>query len=83
MTLDELIETRLPGLVTPMPSRRTIERWFARLKIPYYKANPNAPHGGGTRFFSVAAVEKAFRSRAVSFRRASTAPTTKQTTARR
>ena len=83
MTLDELIETRLPGLVTPMPSRRTIERWFVRLKIPYFKSNPSAKHGGGTRFFSVVAVEKVFRARAVTHRRAAKAPTTKLATPRR
>lgn len=83
MTLDELIRTRLPGLVKPMPHRRTVERWFKRAQIPFYKANPSAPHGGGTRYFSVAAAERLFRTRAVAYRRAAKAPATKQTLPRR
>jgi hypothetical protein len=80
MTLDELIATYLPKLVKPMPSRRTVERWFKAAQVPFFKANPKAPHGGGTRFFSVAAVDRVFRSRAVSFRRRAKAPTAKSAT---
>jgi len=83
MTLDELMKTRLPGLVKPVPHRRTVERWFKRAQIPYYKANPSASHGGGTRYFSVAAAEWLFRTRAVAYRRAVRAPTTKEATPRR
>jgi hypothetical protein len=74
MTLDELMKARLPGLLRPMPSRRTIERWVKRAQIPFFKANPHAPHGGGTCYYSVVATEKFFRSRAVTHRRPAKAP---------
>jgi hypothetical protein len=65
MTMDELIAKRLPELIQPVPSKKTLGRWFRQARIPRIKANPEAPHGGGRRYFLVGAVEKFFFLRAV------------------
>jgi hypothetical protein len=83
MTLDELIATRLRDLVRPVPSKKTLGRWFRAARIPYYKANPSAPHGGGVRYFSVPGVERFFRRVATRRSRPAKAPTTKEATPRR
>lgn len=64
-TLDQLIETVLPNFITPVPSKDTLRRWFDEARIPRFKSNPAVPRGGGTVFYSVAGVEKFFRSRMV------------------
>jgi hypothetical protein len=62
-TLDQLIETILPNFLSPVPSRDTLRDWFDGAGIPRFKSNPGATRGGGVVFYSVAAVEKFFRSR--------------------
>lgn len=62
-TLDQLCETTLPAFMTPVPSKDTLRNWFDGAKIPRFKANPCAKRGGGTAFYSVAAVEKFLRQR--------------------
>jgi len=69
MTMDELIAKRLPELVQPVPSKKTLGRWFRRAQIPTIKANPDAPHGGGRRYFLVWSVEQFFRRRTAAHRR--------------
>jgi hypothetical protein len=60
-TLDQLRETTLLHFLSPIPSRETLRAWFDRAKIPRLKANPAARRGGGTVFYSVAAIEKLLR----------------------
>jgi hypothetical protein len=62
-TLDVLLETTIPAFLSPPPSRATLREWFDRARIPRFKANPLARRGGGPVYYSVAAVEKFFRSR--------------------
>jgi hypothetical protein len=62
-TLDQLIETTIPLFVNPVPSKQTLRAWFKR--VPKFKANPTAKKGGGPCFYSVAAIEKFFRSRTI------------------
>jgi hypothetical protein len=62
-TLDQLLQTTIPAFLTPAPSRETLRAWFDAAGIPRFKANPTAQRGGGPCFYSVAAVEKLFRSR--------------------
>ena len=62
-TLDQLIETKLPLFLDPVPSRETLRNWFDAAGIPRFKANPSALRGGGPCFYSVAAVEKFLRAR--------------------
>lgn len=57
-TLDELIETMLPSFLAPVPGKDTLRNWFDEARIPRFKANPAAKRGGGSVFYSVAAVEK-------------------------
>jgi hypothetical protein len=62
-TLDQLLQTTVPAFLTPAPSRETLRGWFDSAGVPRFKANPTARRGGGPCFYSVAAVEKLFRSR--------------------
>jgi hypothetical protein len=62
-TLDQLLETTIPLFLDPVPSRDTLRDWLDRANVPRFKANPTAARGGGVVFYSVAAVEKFFRSR--------------------
>ena len=62
-TLPELEKTTLPVFINPIPSRETLRAWFDKARIPRFKSNPSAKRGGGAAFYSVAAVEKYFRSR--------------------
>ena len=62
-TLDHLLETVIPAYFAPPPSRETLRDWFDKARIPRFKSNPVAKRGGGTVFYSVAAVEKFLRSR--------------------
>lgn len=48
----------------PVPCRASLVRIFDAAGIPRFKANPTAKRGGGPVYYSVAAVEKYFRSRA-------------------
>jgi trehalose utilization protein len=61
--LDELIANVIPAFISPVPSRETLRAWFDAAKVPRFKSNPTAKRGGGTVFYSVAGVEKFFRSR--------------------
>jgi hypothetical protein len=62
-TLDQLLQTTIPVFLSPPPSRETLRAWFDAARIPRFKSNPEATCGGGPCFYSVAAVEKFFRSR--------------------
>jgi hypothetical protein len=62
-TLEELEKSTLPLFLSPLPSRDTLRAWFDAAKVPRFKSNPTARRGGGTVFYSVAGVEKFFRSR--------------------
>ena len=62
-TLDQLRQTLLPSYLTPVPSRERLRVWFDDARIPRFKANPAARHGGGPVFYSVSAVEKFLQSR--------------------
>jgi hypothetical protein len=62
-SLAGLLETTIPAFLHPVPSRDTLRDWFDRARIPRFKANPTAKRGGGTVFYSVAAVEKFLQSR--------------------
>jgi hypothetical protein len=60
-TLDQLRQTTIRAFIDPVPSRVILRAWFKSL--PKFKANPVAKRGGGPVYYSVAAVEKFFRSR--------------------
>ena len=60
-TLDQLIETVIPAFINPIPEKETLRDWFK--DVPQFKANPTAKRGGGPVYYSVAGVEKFFRSR--------------------
>jgi len=60
-TLEKLAETVVPNYIDPVPPIPTLRVWFK--DIPQFKSNPAAKRGGGTVFYSVAAVEKYFRAR--------------------
>jgi hypothetical protein len=62
-SLAGLLETTIPAFLHPVPSRETLRDWFNQARIPRFKANPTAKRGGGTVFYSVAAVEKFLQSR--------------------
>ena len=62
-TLDQLIENVLPNFIAPVPSRETLRAWFDGANVPRFKSNPSAKRGGGSVYYSTAAVEKLFRSR--------------------
>ena len=62
-TLDQLIQTTLPAFLDPIPCKATLRAWFNNAQVPRVKANPLAKNGGGHVFYSVAHVEKYFRSR--------------------
>jgi len=62
-SLDGLLETIIPAFLNPAPSRETLREWFDAARIPRFKANPAAKRGGGTVFYSVAAVEKFLQTR--------------------
>ena len=62
-SLDQLLQTVIPAYLTPPPARDTLRDWFDQARIPRFKSNPVAKRGGGTVFYSVAAVEKFLSSR--------------------
>jgi hypothetical protein len=62
-SLSGLLETTITAFLHPVPSRETLRDWFDQARIPRFKANPTAKRGGGTVFYSVAAVEKLLQSR--------------------
>ena len=57
-TLHQLLQTVIPAYLTPVPRPETLRDWFDQARIPRFKCNPVAKRGGGTVFYSVAAVEK-------------------------
>ena len=57
-TLDQLIETTVAVYLSPPPPRETLRNWLDAARIPRFKPNPLAKRGGGTVYYSVAAVEK-------------------------
>lgn len=62
-SLKKLREEILPNLIAPVPTEETLRSWFDAANIPRVKSNPTAKRGGGHVFYSVAGVEKYFRSR--------------------
>ena len=62
-SLDQLLETTIPIFLSPPPSRDTLRNWLDSANVPRFKANPSAKRGGGPCFYSMAGVEKFFRSR--------------------
>ncbi len=62
-TMDELLKNVIPLFLNPPPSRDALRDLLDREKIPRFKSNPAAKRGGGTVWYSVAAVEKLFRTR--------------------
>jgi hypothetical protein len=62
-TLSVLRETILPLFIAPVPTNETLRAIFDRENIPRLKTNALASRGGGPVYYSVAHVEKYFRSR--------------------
>ena len=62
-TLDELEKTTIPLFISPTPTRETLRAWFDAAGVPRFKTNVAAKRGGGPVYYSVAGVEKFFRSR--------------------
>jgi hypothetical protein len=62
-TLDELLTTTIPHFLSPPPKRATLRSWLNRARIPKFKTNIVAKRGGGTVYYSIAAVERMLRSR--------------------
>ena len=62
-TMDQLIENTLPAFISKIPCKLTLRTWFDNAQVPRVKANPSAKRGGGYVFYSVAHVEKYFRTR--------------------
>ncbi len=62
-TLDQLSQTLISAYLTPVPSNETLRDWFDNAHIPRFKSNPAAKRGGGSVFYSVAAVEKFLQTR--------------------
>ena len=73
-TLNQLLQTVIPAYLTPPPSAFTLRAWFDEARIPRFKSNPSARRGGGTVFYSVAAVEKFLQSRTLPCRLAAALP---------
>jgi hypothetical protein len=73
-TLHQLRQTVIPAYLTPAPSLFTLRVWFDKARIPRFKSNPTARRGGGTVFYSVAAVEKFLQSRTLPCRLAAALP---------
>ena len=48
----------LTKYLSPVPSKRSLIRWFRHNGIVGVKSNPAAKRGGGTPYYSLAAVEK-------------------------
>jgi len=73
-TINQLLQTVIPAYLTPAPSAFTLRVWFDKERIPRFKSNPSAKRGGGTVFYSVAAVEKFLQSRTLPCRLAAALP---------
>ena len=75
-TLDQLRQTLIPAHLDPVPCAETLREWFDSANIPRFKANPAAKRGGGSVYYSVAAVEKFLQTRTLPSRNASTLDST-------
>ena len=62
-TLNQLAKTLIQAHLNPVPSNETLRDWFDTARIPRFKSNPAAKRGGGSVFYSVAAVEKFLQTR--------------------
>jgi len=62
-TLKELLKTTLPAYLAPLPCYDTLRTWFDEARIPRFKPNRRARRGGGSIYYSVAAVEQFFLTR--------------------
>jgi hypothetical protein len=60
-TIDQLLQTTVPVFLSPPPSKDTFRNWLDRENVPRFKCNPSAKRGGGTVWYSTAAVEKLLR----------------------
>jgi hypothetical protein len=67
-TLEQLLQSTIPALLSPPPSRHTLRAWFDRARVPRFKTNPSAIRGGGPVFYSIPAVERLIQSRVLSGR---------------
>ena len=73
-TINQLLQTVIPAHLAPTPCPETLRAWFDQARIPRFKSNPTAKRGGGTVFYSVAAVEKFLQSRTLPCRLAAALP---------
>lgn len=62
-TLKQIRETIAPLYLDPVPTDETLRTWFDEAGVPRFKSNASAKRGGGPVWYSVAGVEKFFRSR--------------------
>ena len=61
-SLDQLLENIVPAYFAPPPGKATLRSSFDSAKVPRFKSNPTCKRGGGIVFYSVAHVEKFFKS---------------------
>jgi hypothetical protein len=55
-TVDDMASALLPGLISPVPTKRTLHAWFQKAGVPHFQANPKAERGGGKIYYSVSHV---------------------------
>jgi len=68
MTIKELVRRVVPLFVMPVPCSKTLVKWFDDAKVSRFKNSPNAKRGGGPVYYSVADVERFFRTKFVTRR---------------
>jgi hypothetical protein len=61
--LDRILEKHVPLFFDPPLSRRSLKAQLDGAKIPKWKSNLAAKNGGGRCYYSLAHVEKLWRSR--------------------
>ena len=57
-TVPELLDGVVKMYLNPPPKPATFRQWLKRGRVPCFKSNPAAERGGGTCWYSVAAVER-------------------------
>jgi hypothetical protein len=62
-TLAEIHKHTAPLFICPVPHKATLRLWFDQARVQRFKANQLAKRGGGPVYYSLADVEKLFRSR--------------------
>lgn len=76
-TLDNLLQSVIPELLSPPPSRATLRAWLDAWQVPRFKANPSAVKGGGVVFYSIPHVQRMIRTRTLAGRLSSLTGTRK------